>query len=78
MTIFNGTKIAPNIQFTKIWHLRNYVSSAWTPQIQLVNVGGDELGSIYAGTLKLKESWIKCAFIYNCSCHKRDWLHTVK
>jgi hypothetical protein len=55
VTIFDGIKIAPDIHFTKIWHLQNYVSSAWTPQTQLTHVGG-ELGSIYATTLKLKEN----------------------
>jgi hypothetical protein len=78
VTIFDGIEIALGIQFNKIWRLQNYVSSAWTPQIQLVHVGGDELGSIYVATLKLKENWIRCAFLYNCNCHKRDWLQMVK
>ncbi len=78
MTIFDGIEIAPSIQFTKIWRLQTCASSAWTPQTQLVHVGGDELGSIYATTLKLKENWIRCAFLYNCSCYERDWLQMVK
>ncbi len=55
MTISDGIEVAPSIQFTKIWCLRNYASSVWTPQTQLVHVGGDELRSIYVATLKLKE-----------------------
>jgi len=56
VTIFDGTEIALDIQFTKIWCLRNCASSAWTQQTQLVHVGGDELGFVYATTLKLKEN----------------------
>jgi hypothetical protein len=53
VTIFDGTELTPGIQFTKIWCLQNSGSSAWPPQTQLVYVGGDELGSVYAATLKV-------------------------
>jgi next-to-BRCA1 protein 1 len=55
VTIFDGTELAPGTQFTKIWRLRNSGSIAWPPQTQLVHVGGDELGSVYAVTLELPE-----------------------
>jgi len=76
--ILDGIEIALGIWFTKIWHLQKYALSAWTPQTQLAHVGGDELGYVYAATLKLKENWIRCAFLYNYNCHKRDWLQMVK
>ncbi len=53
VTIFDGTELAPGTQFTKIWRLRNSGSIAWPPQTQLVHVGGDELGSVYAVTLEV-------------------------
>jgi hypothetical protein len=55
VTIFDGTELAPGTQFTKIWRLRNSGSLAWPQQTQLVHVGGDEMGPIYAATLELPE-----------------------
>ncbi|CAM6049485.1 unnamed protein product [Sphagnum compactum] len=55
VTIFDGTELAPGTQFTKIWRLRNSGSLAWPQHTQLVHVGGDEMGPIYAATLELPE-----------------------
>ncbi len=78
MAIFYGTDITLRIQFTKIWRIQNDASSAWTSQTQLVHVVRDELGSIFATTLKLKENWTRCAFLYSYNCHKMDWLKMAK
>ncbi len=63
VTMFDGTELAPGTQFTKIWRLRNSGSSAWPPQTQLVHVGGDELGSVYAATLKVIGSLLMISFV---------------
>jgi hypothetical protein len=63
VTMFDGTELAPGTEFTKIWHLRNSGSSAWPPQTQLVHVGGDELGYVYAATLKVIGSLPMISFV---------------
>ncbi len=65
VTIFDGTELAPGTQFTKIWRLRNSGSLAWPQQTQLVHVGGDEMGPIYAATLEV-DIWL-CSHYFLCA-----------
>jgi next-to-BRCA1 protein 1 len=53
VTIFDGTELAPGTQFTKIWRLRNSGTFSWPKSTQLVHVGGDELGSVFAVTVEV-------------------------
>ena len=53
VTIFDGTELAPGTPFTKIWRLRNSGTLVWPKETQLVHVGGDELGSVYAVTVEV-------------------------
>jgi len=43
VSIFDGTVVAPNADFTKIWRLRNSGNVPWPPMTHLVHVGGDLL-----------------------------------
>ncbi|XXG49423.1 hypothetical protein AAC387_Pa02g3613 [Persea americana] len=44
VTILDGTLIAPNTPFTKIWRIRNNGILVWPRGTQLVWIGGDKLG----------------------------------
>ncbi len=42
-------------------------------KLNLYMLVGMNWGLYYATILKLKENWIRCAFLYNYNCHKKDW-----
>ncbi|KAH8944521.1 hypothetical protein BDL97_13G114800 [Sphagnum fallax] len=78
VTMFDGTELAPGTQFTKIWRLRNSGSSAWPPQTQLVHVGGDQLGSVYAATLKVVKKHEKFLQMVGSSDISRQELSAIQ
>jgi len=43
VSVPDNTRFAPNEQFTKIWKLENIGSCTWTPDYELVFVGGDRM-----------------------------------
>jgi hypothetical protein len=45
VTIFDGTEVAPNAKFTKIWRVSNSGTLAWPQGVQLVHIGGDTLST---------------------------------
>uniref|UniRef100_A0A0C9S6F1 TSA: Wollemia nobilis Ref_Wollemi_Transcript_15057_2802 transcribed RNA sequence n=1 Tax=Wollemia nobilis TaxID=56998 RepID=A0A0C9S6F1_9CONI len=55
VTIFDGTQLAPETPFTKIWRLRNNGTVPWPQHTQLVRVGGDDLGAGNAVSLEIQE-----------------------
>jgi len=55
ISIFDGTVMSPNADFTKIWRLRNCGTVPWPPMTHLVHVGGDQLAETDAVPLQLPE-----------------------
>merc|ERR1719248_197092 len=45
VTIFEGTQMAPQTAFTKIWRLKNSGEVAWPPGTRMLFVGGDQMTS---------------------------------
>jgi hypothetical protein len=45
ITIPDGTMVPPGTQFTKTWSIRNTGSCTWTPEYNLVWIGGDIAGN---------------------------------
>jgi len=45
VSIFDGTQMAPNTRFTKIWRLKNVGEIAWPPGTKLLFVGGDQMSA---------------------------------
>jgi len=43
VSIFDGTQMAPNTKFTKIWRLKNVGDVPWPPGTKLLFVGGDQM-----------------------------------
>lgn len=43
ITVEDGTEFPPNTNFTKIWRLKNIGSCTWTPQYDIVFVGGSQM-----------------------------------
>lgn len=57
VTILDGTLIAPNTPFTKIWRMRNNGTLVWQRGTQLVWVGGDMLGDRVSVELQVTNAY---------------------
>merc|ERR1719160_2429016 len=45
VSIFDGTQMAPDTKFTKIWRLKNAGETPWPAGAKLMFVGGDAMNS---------------------------------
>lgn len=57
VTILDGTLIAPNTPFTKIWRIRNNGTLVWPRGTQLVWIGGDKLGDRVSVELEVSKTY---------------------
>ncbi|KAF3774935.1 NBR1-like protein [Nymphaea thermarum] len=56
VTILDGTLIAPNTPFTKIWRMRNSGTVPWPPRTHLLWIGGDRFGDDTSVELEIPDS----------------------
>lgn len=59
VTILDGTLIAPNTPFTKIWRMRNNGKTMWPFGTQLQWIGGETLGNRVSVELEVSETYHK-------------------
>merc|ERR1719502_1517407 len=45
VTVFDGTQVAPNTPFTKIWRLKNVGDVPWPAGTKMIFVGGDQMST---------------------------------
>jgi hypothetical protein len=43
VTVADGTRFSPGVEFTKVWRMRNIGSCTWTPYYSLTFTGGDRM-----------------------------------